>query len=268
MDRPRARGRLVGLVAVEVLAVVALHRLGTVDGLAVPWASLREWLAHSPTDEVVAAIVRLAALAIAWWLLISTVLYFVASAAGAARLARAVAYGTLPLARRWTHRALTASVVAGAALGIRPVAAAPPPSTGPAPSPAAIVVEVDHRDRARGVTTTTGVPGRSGRAGGLESAPVVAPPPAPSPSPTGLVPAPAPEPGTIGATYVVVGGDSLWSIAASHLAQLTARSEADLDDAETAGYWAAVVETNRARLASGDPNLIFPGEVLDLPTLR
>jgi LysM repeat protein len=268
MSRRRAWGELLALLAPEVLAVVVLHRLGRVDGLAVPWSSLREWLTGAQPEEVVVATIRMVALAIAWWLLASTVVYLVASASGAPRLARTVACGTLPLARRWTHRALTASVVAGAALGIRPVAAAPPPSTGPSASPAAIVIEIDHRDRAHGVTPTTVMPGRSGRAGGLESAPVVPSPPSPESSTTELVPAPAPEPGAIVATYVVAGGDSLWSIAASHLAQLTSRSAADHDDPETAVYWSLVVETNRARLASGDPNLIFPGEVLDLPPVR
>ena len=38
-------------------------------------------------------------------------------------------------------------------------------------------------------------------------------------------------------------------------------------DAEIAPYWVAVCERNRAALASGDPNLIFPGEVVTLPAL-
>jgi hypothetical protein len=42
---------------------------------------------------------------------------------------------------------------------------------------------------------------------------------------------------------------------------------ADVADTEVAPYWVAVCERNRATLTSGDPNLIFPGEVVTLPAI-
>jgi hypothetical protein len=54
-----------------------------------------------------------------------------------------------------------------------------------------------------------------------------------------------------------VAGDNLWSIAAAHIG---ARRAADV-----VPYWRQVVDANRSTLRSGDPNLIFPGELVALP---
>ena len=60
--------------------------------------------------------------------------------------------------------------------------------------------------------------------------------------------------------HVVEAGDSLWTIAATELA-----AQGDTSERGVAVYWRAVVEANRAALRSGNPNLIFPGEVIALP---
>jgi hypothetical protein len=81
------------------------------------------------------------------------------------------------------------------------------------------------------------------------------------------VPAPAPAaPDTADDDdVVVVEGDNLWTIAAARIARTSGRSPADIPDAEVAPYWIRVCDENRARLASGDPNLIVPGERIVLP---
>jgi nucleoid-associated protein YgaU len=61
---------------------------------------------------------------------------------------------------------------------------------------------------------------------------------------------------------VVEKGDHLWSISAEHLEQRLARSPRDT---EVALYWHQVIEVNRHRLRSGDPDLIHPGETVLLP---
>jgi nucleoid-associated protein YgaU len=66
------------------------------------------------------------------------------------------------------------------------------------------------------------------------------------------------------ASHVVVEGENLWTIAQDHLAK--ARSGADEPTLrEVTAYWQRVVEANRARLLSGDPDLIYPGERIVLP---
>jgi nucleoid-associated protein YgaU len=66
-------------------------------------------------------------------------------------------------------------------------------------------------------------------------------------------------------SYTVVAGDTLWDIAARRVAESTGRAMAQLTNAEVVTYWVRVCEANRTRLRSGDPNLIYAGEVIDLP---
>lgn len=61
--------------------------------------------------------------------------------------------------------------------------------------------------------------------------------------------------------YTVRTGDNLWSIAKS---QLT-RGAATPTNTEVAKYWGELMDLNRSSLTSGNVNLIYPGEVLDLP---
>jgi nucleoid-associated protein YgaU len=63
-------------------------------------------------------------------------------------------------------------------------------------------------------------------------------------------------------SVVVEAGDHLWKISEEHLATVLGRPA---EDAEVDPYWRSVIETNRDRLASGDPDLIFPGETVTLP---
>ncbi len=128
----------------------------------------------------------------------------------------------------------------------------PPPASAPAAPP--IV---------RGATTTTSV------AAPTTAPPTTAPPTtAAAPTPTTAPVAPAPSPAArsprgsaVDGVHVVVRDDNLWTIAATELA----RHGAARDEATTARYWRRVVERNRARLRSGDANIIFPGEVIWLP---
>lgn len=67
--------------------------------------------------------------------------------------------------------------------------------------------------------------------------------------------------------HSVTAGDSLWEIAAAQVASATGRERAALSPAEIAGYWVRVCEANRGRLVSGDLNLIYAGEVVELPAV-
>lgn len=63
-------------------------------------------------------------------------------------------------------------------------------------------------------------------------------------------------------THTVERGDNLWTIAAAHLEQATGSTPTN---AEIAGYWRLVIAENEAGLASGEPNVILPGEIISLP---
>ena len=63
-------------------------------------------------------------------------------------------------------------------------------------------------------------------------------------------------------TYTVVPGDNFWAIAK---AQVAAKTGQEPSEAEVASYWVKLIDANRSSIRSGDPDLIFPGEVFTLP---
>ncbi len=85
--------------------------------------------------------------------------------------------------------------------------------------------------------------------------------PAPSAAPTAAGPPPDLT------SHTVIAGDSLWSIAASQVAQHADQSPASLAAADVTPYWQAVCAANRSTLRSGDVNLIYPGEQITLPSM-
>ena len=62
-------------------------------------------------------------------------------------------------------------------------------------------------------------------------------------------------------TVTVVKGDHLWKISARHL-------ESEAPDAAIAPYWRTVIDVNTPTLRSGDPDLIYPGEVIEMPDVN
>ena len=65
----------------------------------------------------------------------------------------------------------------------------------------------------------------------------------------------------------MVEGDNLWVISRNRLAQVLQRPASQLSDHEIAAYWMRVIAANQGHLRSGDPDLIFPGEVIQLPPI-
>lgn len=63
-------------------------------------------------------------------------------------------------------------------------------------------------------------------------------------------------------TIVVVEGDHLWKISRTHLTESLTR---EVSNSEVSPYWREVIAENTPKLRSGDPDLIYPGEVVVLP---
>jgi hypothetical protein len=435
----RRTGSLLGLLALEVAAVLGLHWLGRFTGLQVRWDEPVPWLLDSPIQDVLGSLLRMVALVMAYWLLASTVAYLLASLTRLPGAVRAVGWATLPLVRRVADHAvavtLATSMVGGTTLGVagpalaadsrslgppapKPVAAAGatgsgaqdgptttepqptrtsepvytpdpadqvpttapkatprPPTTEPEPTRASEpAYNFDPADQAprrlqedqpattttagattttEGATTTTAgatttTAGATNRSAGTtttrtESTATTAAPatkaPATTAAPSTASTAPrqgaaapttastsAPErqgsaAGTPATTHAyvpnaagdspesgsgpessttttttnpgggssrsggssnsgggeqgtggeaeqahrVVGGDNLWKIAREHLLRERSGGSGEPTNREVAAYWAKVVEANRDRLHSGDPDLIYPGERITLP---
>jgi hypothetical protein len=251
LQRSRAAVVTMATLAAEGAAIVALTAIGHEPAFRVPLTRLDDWLAVTPPADALVAALRWVALLGAWWLFAGTLLYVAAVVTRVPAAVRAVRWAALPPVRRVVDAALVATVVGGAVLA---------PATAGA--------------RGAGPPSTTLV--RDGRGGDLASLPpatVAAPtPPAgppprtPAPTATAVPPvAPSPPPVSVEVQVVVAPGDDLWALAAARLAATRGIAAGDVADAEIAPYWVAVCERNRAALASGDPNLIFPGEVVTLP---
>lgn len=214
------------------LALVVLLAAGRGELAAPPLDGLGPWLeARGP---VVAAVVvlRLAALAAAAWVLVVTLVGATAGLLGAASLV-AAAQRALPATAR---RILTGLAGAGAA-GVVVLGASGGPASGSAaaPPPTERLVRLPHQAADPPPVETMSV---------LDAAESAASPPAADD------------------TWVVRPGDSFWSIAEELLADALGRPPSDR---EVDPHWRRLIEANRDRLATGDPDLLFPGQVLALP---
>jgi hypothetical protein len=118
----RRSGSLLGLLGLELAAVLALHWLGRFAGLRIRWDKPVPWLLSSPVQDVLGALLRTVGLVMAYWLLVSTLLYLLASLTRLPSAVRAVGWATLPLARRVADHAvavtLATSMVGGTTLGV------------------------------------------------------------------------------------------------------------------------------------------------------
>ena len=247
--------RIALLLVVEAAALAAMLALR----IEVPWTDPGA-LAAMPEEALAAGIVRSAAIAIVGWLFMSTLLYW--AAAPIPRLQGAVAHVTVPLVRRVVDTALAATLSLSVAA----------PALGAEAPPEPIVVTVDEGSSGAVIIP----PGMGVAPPTLPSSPERAAEPMTPPTPltSGGVAEPAPTEAAmvsmsttsgvnVASTYEVRPGDHLWSIAEDVLTQRTGR--AIVPDHEIAPFWRTLIEANRDSLRSGNPDLIYPGEVLTIP---
>lgn len=266
------------LLATEAVAAVALHRLGGRPPFDLPLDRLDPWLHADPVDALAAG-ARLAALAFAWWLAVTTAAYALARVAHVPTAVRTLHVVTPAAVRLIVDRALVASLLAGALhVPALPALRTSTAAVAAEPAPASVEVRTGRSPTAvapeAGIATTTAP--TAPPATGPRPAPAPSPSAAPSTTPAAATPSPpapaaGPEheqvalPDARVRSVVVRPGDNLWGLAAEALAAATGRPRATLGDAEIAPYWRTVCDANRASLRSGDVNLIYPGERVVLP---
>lgn len=244
---------MAAIAAFETAAIVVLHQLGRIEWMTIPYGEAMTWLELAPLEDVVAAIVRTLALAIAYWITASSVLYAIARLSRVPALIRATAWTTLPPIRRAIDRTV-AMTLAGATLAT-PLA---PAIASELPAPPPIIYQISDQ----GIPTPVAPPPLD---------PSLVTPPGSvgagyTPRPAGGIEIAEVSPGAEATKYEVVSGDNLWTISSAHLS--AAMPDAVVTASEIAPYWRLVIEQNTPRLRSGDPNLIYPGEVIHLPAIQ
>lgn len=253
MTRPvtfaRAAVWTTGLVATIAMLSAAGH--GTVAAPPISSVTaLDHWMERVGSGAAFLALVRLGALALAWYLLGATVLALTAAATRSHVLDRLRRALTIRPARQLV------AVVLGLTLAAGPVATAGMAAADDTNTPITMVL----LDRPLELPPSTTIPSAPTTTLEPTTTTVTAPPAPDSPAPADVAP---PDPvATDGLTWRVAPGDNLWSIARR---VLQGASGEDPSAAEIAPYWRTLIAANRATLRSGDPNLIFPGEVLTLP---
>ncbi len=257
------RARVIGLIVVEVVLVAVLHALARLDVFSIAWSDLSGWIEETAFEDVFGALVLLVALVLAYWLLLSTLSYLVASLSRRSAALGAVRWLTLPPIRRLVSRAVALSIAASAVAGPLGPAVANLAGDGAAPR---VIVEIDESGRLR-------PPGTGSAETGEEEPPDIIVPPHLQAGPEAEPVEPSPdEPpavtwdGTIAHSARVTSGDHLWNLSERHLERVLGRSS--LDEHEIAPYWVRVIEANRASIRSGNPDLIYPGEVIHLPPVH
>jgi len=223
------------ILTVALAALTAFTAMN--DGLAPPPLSLDgaiDWAASR--DPVVAAfaLIRLCAWLSAAYLLIVVIVSGLVRAFDAQR-------GTALLDR--VPLGLARALVSVTGLGVLSIATSLSPASAQTTQPDTASI--------RGID-----PSPAGSPADAVIRPMPDEPPPPPPSPTVGPSAPdAPE------QYVIESGDCLWAVAASHLGEVTGRT--DLNDEEIAGYWRVLVASNPLP----NPDLLFVGQVIELPAV-
>ncbi len=244
------------VVAVPAVTIRLLHGLADRRWFRIDYTDLGGWLERTNLPDALTAIARLAALGLAYYVLISTVLYLIAMASGSRSLLRLTRPLAIPIVRSLADRLIAGSIAIGT-LATPLLGSTPPPDLRP-DVPVSADIAAGHLPPSRLVDAV-----ESERLGEMTAPDVVSftgRPTTVSPVEGAEVTEPTP---VVGVTEVTVRpGDHLWGLSEGRLSQAIGRAPLDH---EVAPYWREVVEANRERIRSGNPDLIQPGEVVTLP---
>lgn len=247
----RLAGTLVTLAAGEAVLTAAGRHL---PALAPGADGLSRTLEEAEPVLVAVSGLRLLALALGAGLIALTAVGAAARILGATRLVLRLDRCTPPSLRRALDGALGCGLAACIGLS------SPPAGADPTPRPSTTLLRL--ADAAPpsvlpgGTTTLRRLPDAAAEGAGRVPQP-------PADLPAGPPPGPAPATAAATREVVVRPGDSFWRLAERHQASRLGRPPSQ---AEVVAYWTQLVDLNRHRLVvAGNPDLLFPGQVLHLP---
>ena len=234
----RRRLGLWAVLAGLVGATIYLHRLAS----DFPLSSLRT----GPLDLTLGTLARLVGLAVAYWLLGSSVLLILARLSALPAAIRAIS----PLTWAPVRKLIESSVASSLVIALAGPAAQAAVEPGYVPVPAGDPLPASNTPSLASTTTTATLP-----------ITIV------EPVDSLYLPIEAAQPVAIATSVEAIEvrvrpGDNMWLLAERRLREIRGGA---VTDADIAPYWLAVIAANHTRIRSGDPDLIFPGEVLTMP---
>lgn len=266
------------ILALPPLGAVVLHRLSAFGWLRIDWSNLLAWIARTPPEDIVAAILRHLGLIGCYWLSTASALYTAGRLAGLPRIVSALGPVTPRIFRSVADRVVIAAVTLSS-LGVSPAAMADhhhPPIIDPieirftvgesdVDPPAVALVHADYLPYEGSSPIRANHTQHEVAAGATETSDTFAP------VRNDYLPhdvrssAPTIETARRLDRVEIESGDSLWLISSRHLARDLGRPPTR-DEARA--HWRATIDANLSNLRSGDPDLIHPGEIIFLPPAR
>lgn len=164
MRSQRKATPLIALFAFELAALFGLHLLGSSPNMQVDWANFSTWMQTSTVEEIATPLIRLAALVVAYWMFVSTLLFTLAQLSRIPAAIRATSMFTMPSVRRLVDGAMVVSIASTSVIGLGATAA----SAAPANPAHTLAVQTDLNvvdspgaaasNQQAGTTTTTAAP--------------------------------------------------------------------------------------------------------------
>lgn len=242
------------MIAATLYVVLTTTTLPDAAPIA-PARSTLEWWVATPIEHVLGGAARLVLIATLGYLALVATTQLVALVAPGTKLARAV--------DRVAPRAL-ALATAGLIItsGSTAAASPAPTTTSPGGDQGGVTMQIlspsSPRPGSPAAEPRTSIPRPPTTIAPADPVPTADP--VRSVDPSTAVPSPSVTP----LRYVVQRGDHLWSIAERAVSLDGMTADASVVDR----YWRALIDTNRDRLIDpGDPDLILPGQELELPSI-
>lgn len=256
----RAIGGLFGALVCEVALIGALHWSAS-PTYAIPLDGLVDWFRAGDPTVALVAVARLVALAIGYWLLVTTVLYAAAHHLGWHALTDSLRWITLPAVRRAVQGVTAMSLTSASLMGPAAV------SVGPALAQDVVVAQADDTSSTSEGGGESGSEGYEPDAAGWPEVEVEVEVGDDFWRPTSVTQVETTTTATTSEreadVHTVVAGDDLWKVSADHLRSVVG----EVDELQICQYWLQVIDVNRATIRSGDPDLIFPDEQITLPPI-
>ena len=261
LRRPKGRPHLGATARLALITLGAALALRHLSGLAgAPWmAAPSEWATADPLEATV-FVVWVMALVTAAWLLFSIAIGVAARVSGLRPLILVAEWATVPAVRRLAERVTAVSFVVSTV--VTPVAALARQADETPPIPIVAVVESSE------APTPVSVSAEAEVGVGVGIPPPSVNPPILATLSRDVAPslvaarAVAPVSNVAPGSHVVKPGENLWTISREALALRLGRTPSD---PEIAAYWTTLIDANRGRIRSGNPDLIVPGESIELP---